>query len=80
MMRRILTILLVVLRSAVLPFSGSIRAEVTGFGLKAGLSYANIHGRDVYEQRVQNGFRRGGVPDLRPRIFVLPSSRRSCSS
>ena len=58
MMRRILTILLVV-GSAVLPFSGLIRAEVTGFGVKAGLSYADIHGHDVYEQRPRMGFGAG---------------------
>jgi len=57
-MRRILMILLVA-GSAVFPFSGLIRAEVTGFGLKAGLSYANIHGRDVYEQKPKMGFGAG---------------------
>jgi hypothetical protein len=57
-MRRTITILLVV-GSVVFPFSGLIRAEVTGFGVKAGLSYANIHGRDVYEQRSRIGFGAG---------------------
>jgi hypothetical protein len=44
---------------AVLLFSGPVRTEITGFGVKAGLSYANIHGHDVYEQRSRMGFSAG---------------------
>ena len=57
-MRRTITILLVV-GSAILRFSGQVCAEVTGFGVKAGLSCANIHGHDVYEQRSRMGFGAG---------------------
>ena len=77
-MRRTMTVLLVV-GSAVLPFSGPICAEVTGFGIKAGLSYANIHGHDVYEQRSRMGFGAGAFLTSASALF-LPSSRRSCSS
>jgi len=51
--------MLLVIGSAVLLFSGPVRAEITGFGVKAGLSYANIHGHDVYEQRSRMGFGAG---------------------
>jgi hypothetical protein len=57
-MGRTIAILLVA-GSAVLLFSGPVRAEVAGFGVKAGLSYANIHGRDVYDQRYRMGFGAG---------------------
>ena len=43
----------------VLLFSGFIRADVTGFGVKAGLSYANIRGHDVYDQEFRMGFSGG---------------------
>lgn len=52
--------ILLVLGSAVFLFSGFIRAEVTGFGVKAGLAYANIRGHDVYDQNFRMGFS-GGV-------------------
>jgi hypothetical protein len=45
--------------AAVLLFSGPVRAGVAGFGVKVGLSYANIHGHDVYEQRSRMGFGAG---------------------
>ncbi len=35
------------------------RAEVTGFGVKAGVAMSNIFGRDVYDQKFRAGFSYG---------------------
>lgn len=87
-MGRTIAILLVA-GSAVLLFSGPVRAEVTGFGVKAGLSYANIHGHDVYEQRSRMGFSAGAFLTLglgsyfavQPEVlFVMKGSKYSNGS